>query len=260
MRMLAVTIAGVALLLGVACGGGNDVVPSPTGPPVADDLPEGRQLFTEKGCAACHGANAEGTNIAPALPGHNAEQVKRAARNPMGNMPRFGLELINDAELAKIGGYIESLERTEQHVEPVDMENALAIHHLMALESLESGNPDEAEHHVGHIIETVTDAAHKSQMEDVLQDVRSGDDHDASHAIEEMLILRTDTEFSMKQLHLQLALTSIGADKLDDAKHHVEHFIELVTGHDAEHAGEAIDLLGQGNADDASHEIEELLE
>ena len=44
--------------------------------PVHDD-PEGRDLFAAKGCSACHGQDAEGTAIAPALAGHT-EQTPRA--------------------------------------------------------------------------------------------------------------------------------------------------------------------------------------
>ena len=40
---------------------------SPTAAMAVADSP-GHALFIAKGCAACHGQNAEGTSIAPALP------------------------------------------------------------------------------------------------------------------------------------------------------------------------------------------------
>lgn len=75
----------------------------------ADRAAQGRQLYTSKGCAACHGPKAEGTTIAPALPGRNQEQVIRQVRSPVGTMPRFGPEAIGDEELKLIAAYIASL-------------------------------------------------------------------------------------------------------------------------------------------------------
>lgn len=70
---------------------------------------EGRQLYISKGCVACHGSDAQGTTIAPALQGRSKKQVTNQVRNPVGLMPRFGPELISDAELERIADYIESL-------------------------------------------------------------------------------------------------------------------------------------------------------
>ena len=52
---------------------------SPTAAMAVADSP-GHALFIAKGCAACHGQNAEGTSIAPALPGHNEQSANRCAR------------------------------------------------------------------------------------------------------------------------------------------------------------------------------------
>lgn len=138
-RVLAVTVIGAAVLLGTACSGGEEVSPTPV-----DDATVGRQLFGDKGCATCHGQNAEGTDIAPALPGHNEEQVKRNVRSPEGSMPRFGPEQISDNELEMIAHYIESLAPVTEHIEPVTVEDALVTHHWMVLYALESGSGDEA--------------------------------------------------------------------------------------------------------------------
>ncbi len=258
-RALAVALIGTAVLFSVACGGGKDVTPTPTPTPV-DHVAAGKQLFIDKGCAACHGQNAEGTNIASSLPEHNAEQVIRQVRSPVGSMPRYSPEQISDDELEMITDYIGSLAPAEEHVEPVAMEDALVVHHWMALSALEADNPDEAEHHIRHILELVTDLEHKAQMEEVMEYVQAGDFHDASHTIEEMLAGKADPELSLKNLHLQLALGAFEVKKLEDAKHHLEHFIDLATGDEKARGEEAIDLLEQGNIDDAEHEVEELLE
>ena len=91
--------------------------------PAATSLPmsSGQQLFISKGCAACHGQNAEGSPIAPALPGHTEEQVKRQVRNPVGTMPRFAPEQISEEELEQIADYIQSLALEQGHIEPTGL-------------------------------------------------------------------------------------------------------------------------------------------
>ncbi len=259
LSVLVAALAGAALLFSVACGSQGEVTPPSTTTSPANVV-EGKQLYIDKGCAVCHGQDGEGTSIAPSLSGHNAEQTKRQVRSPLGTMPRSGPEDISDIELGKIIDYIESLDPLAAHIEPVAMEDALVIHHWMALNALESDNPDEAEHHVVHIIDIVVDPEHKSQVEDALADIRAGDYHDASHTIEEMIITKAEPGLTMKDLHLQLALASVSSQDGEDAIHHIERYIDEVTGHDKEHAQEALELLEQGNFHDAEHEIKELLE
>ena len=95
---LAVAAAISAGALLTACG-----QPSPTAtpPPAATLSPaeQGERLFAVKGCATCHGLAGAGSDIAPALPGHSAEQVLRQVRSPVGSMPAFGAERISDQEL-----------------------------------------------------------------------------------------------------------------------------------------------------------------
>ena len=259
MRILAAVLISAAVLFGIACGG-PETVPPVSPPTSVDRIVAGGQLFIDKGCAVCHGQNAEGTDIAPALPGHNAEQIKRQVRSPLGTMPRSGPEQISGDELEKIVDYIESLAPVAEHVEPVAMEDALVMHHWMALSALEVDNPDEADHHVRHILKLVTDLEHKTRMESVLEDIQAGHHHDASHAIEEMLAGTADPGLSLKSLHLQLALSAFAAEDLENVKHHLEHFIDIATGDERVRGEEAIDLLEQGNIHDAEHEVEELLE
>jgi mono/diheme cytochrome c family protein len=259
MRVLVAALIGAAVLFSIACAKPEEVTPASTPTPV-DHVVAGRQLFIGKGCAACHGQNAEGTDIAPALQGHNEEQIKRQVRSPLGSMPSSGPELISDDELEKIIDYIGSLAPVAEHVEPLAMEDALVMHHWMALSALEADNPDEAEHHVLHIIGIVIDPEHKSKMGDILEDIQAGDHHDASHGIEEMIVTKAEPELAMKELHLQLALAAIGGEDSVDAKHHLNHYIDVVTGDEKVRGEEVIELLEQDNFHDAKHEIEELQE
>ncbi len=259
MRVLLATFIGAAVLFSLACASPEEVTPTLTPTPV-DHTAAGKQLFIDKGCAACHGQNAEGTDIAPALPGHNEEIVKRQVRSPLGSMPRSGPELISGDELEMIADYIGSLEHDDEHIEPVAMADALLMHHWMALDALDSDNPHEAEHHVVHIIETVIDPEHKSTTEDSLEDIKAGEHHDASHAIEEMIVTKAAPELTMNELYLQLTLVAIGGEDSVDAKHHLDHYIDMVTGDEKARGEEVIELLEQGNFHDAEHELEELLE
>ena len=63
--------------------------PTPTAVSALQPASLGEQLYVSKGCAACHGENGQGSEIAPALPGHTETQVPRQVRAPMGLMPIF---------------------------------------------------------------------------------------------------------------------------------------------------------------------------
>jgi thioredoxin-like negative regulator of GroEL len=97
-------------------------------------------------------------------------------------------------------------------------------------------------------------------MEAALEDLQAGHHHDASHAIEEMMAGKAAPELELEDLHLQLVLAAIGGGDLEDAKHHLEHNIEMATGDEKERVQEALELLEQGNIHDAEQKVEELLE
>ena len=92
--VLAVSIGAIL----VACGGSSTTETAT--PPASLSLAEqGQQLYLTKGCSGCHGLRAEGSDIAPALPGHSADQVRRQVRNPQRSMPAFGPDQVSDEEL-----------------------------------------------------------------------------------------------------------------------------------------------------------------
>ncbi len=125
-------VTGVILVIVASACGSPAATPTLTPTqisPAATSLPlsSGHQLFISKGCAACHGQNGEGSAIAPALPGHTDEQVKRQVRNPVGTMPRIASEQISEEELEQIADYIESLALGEAHIEPTGLPSLLAM-------------------------------------------------------------------------------------------------------------------------------------
>ncbi|MEE9325312.1 MAG: cytochrome c, partial [Dehalococcoidia bacterium] len=122
------TLAGVALIIRVAFDDGEEATltfaPTATATAMEDEgeehleeiISRGRELYLSVGCAACHGQNAEGSSIGPALPGHTEEQVKSQVRNPIKNMPAFSQAQIDDEGLDAIAAYITSLGVGVAHV------------------------------------------------------------------------------------------------------------------------------------------------
>ena len=128
--LILATVAVAAMLAGGcssqdSSGPVRDTASSPTATVAVIDSP-GHALFIAKGCAACHGQNAEGTSIAPALPGHNEQMVKNQVRNPRFQMPAFSLEQISDEELEAIAGFIVNL-GGDGHQHQEVMEQAAAV-------------------------------------------------------------------------------------------------------------------------------------
>ena len=131
-------IASFSIVL-LSCGGTTPTetaeAPLKSTPVQVEQLSEGQALFVVKGCAACHGQNAEGSQIAPALPGHSEIMVKRQVRNPRLRMPAFSESQITDEELNTIASYIAGLSSEgHAHPETIELTAALEIHHWMALE------------------------------------------------------------------------------------------------------------------------------
>jgi mono/diheme cytochrome c family protein len=75
----------------------------------SEDLARGRELFAEKGCANCHGRNAEG-GVGPALSGIPLplDSVLRKIRRGGGGMPAFDKGTVSDAEAEQIYRWLES--------------------------------------------------------------------------------------------------------------------------------------------------------
>ncbi len=252
--VLAITLGAI---LG-GCGGSSAAeTPTPSAPP---SLPEqGQQVYLTKGCSGCHGLRVEGSEIAPALPGHSAEQVRRQVRNPQGSMPALS---VSDEELDLLVAYIESLETGGSHSEPtaLPLDEAVAMHHWMALTALSADDVVEAMHHVGHAIELLEDQEHRQAMEAVLASLGAGALHDAEHEIEQMLAGTAEPALSMGELHLQLALSAILVHDAPNSTHHLQHFATDADEHERESAQQVLEHIDAEDEEEAEHAIIELLE
>ena len=218
----------------------------------------GHELFIAKGCAACHGQNGEGTDFAPALPGHSAAQVKRQARAPLGLMPIFPPDRISNEELDAIAEFIDGLEGGHAHGRPPGSGDELTLHHWMALFALEAEDGSEATHHVRHIME-LTEGQHLARMKDTISLIETGEIHEAGHVIETMLAGLEGADIDEATMHLKLALSSARVDEAVIAAHHVEHFLDTVTDHEHESGKEILDTLAAGELLEAVHGLERVL-
>lgn len=250
------------MLIIAACGGSatptTPSLPKPTS--AIETLPAGHQLFVTKGCAACHGQNAEGSVIAPALGGHSGNQVRRQVRAPLGLMPVFPPDKISNGELLEIAGFIESLSGDHAHQRPAAKADALAQHHWMSLFALEDGKPSEAAHHINHVIELVA-GSHLASMQEAIQLIESANLHDAEHMIEGMIAGTAAPDVTSPEMHLRLAASSAVVENAEDAIHHLEHYSALidVDSPEAAVALEAMELLDAAEFSQAEHEISELV-
>ncbi len=256
----------VLLLLIAACGG--DAV-TPSVPPLptatltaaAPSTPEseGQRLFIANGCGACHGELGQGSSIAPALAGHTASQVMRQARAPLGLMPVFPPSKISNAELDQIAEYIETLEGDHAHIRVVDPGEALSQHHWMTLFALEDDSANEAVHHIDHIISQVT-GQHLSLMEEAKGETERRNLHEAIHIIENMLAGVQVEDLTPSEMHARLARSSLLIDDIEGTLHHLDHFMERLSGDQAIASLVAgiRELPEAGDIADAAHELEEL--
>ncbi|MFQ5875072.1 MAG: c-type cytochrome, partial [Dehalococcoidia bacterium] len=254
-------VAALALGIAIACGGETSTstpVPQPSPTPVTEITDEGYRLFISKGCSACHGQDAQGTAIAPALPGHSAAIVRRQARAPVGVMPVFPPDKITNEELDRIAGFVASLPGGHLHERPADVGQAVAVHHWMALLSLAENEVPEAIHHVGHIIELV-EGDHLARMQAILQQLEEGEIHEAAHGIQVMLAGTAVPGLSVTQMHLQMALSGIRVEDLEGTIHHMNHFLETAQGTMREQGQAILAAIQSQELPEAEHLIEELL-
>lgn len=217
----------------------------------------GHDLYIEAGCNGCHGEHAEGTEIAPALPGHSEEVVIRQVRSPLDEMPAYSVAELSDEDLHEIAQYIASLERAETHVEPVELSDLVATHHWMALSAIEAGDLEGGLHHVDHIIDLVQ-GEHLAAMEEAREHLEAGDAPEAEHLIEGMLAGTADPGLGPAELYLRLALAAVENGDIGEAIHETRHYVVLARGHDKEHGREVLAALRRDELHEAEHGLEQL--
>jgi mono/diheme cytochrome c family protein len=220
----------------------------PAGSAAAAADPVGKGLYERAGCIACHGPDARGTDLAPMLAGHTAEQVKRYARNPQGKMPRFGPDKLSDSELDAVAAYIAGIAVPEARVEALELSAALEMHHWIAHHALAANDAKHASVHLAHILELVKDDdAHRRGIERIAGLVRANRLTPAAQELLQMLHAKVTPDISVEKMHLRLALGAIDAGDMLGARHYLEQYVEGASPHDRKHAAELLVLLKKGD-------------
>lgn len=189
---------------------------------------------------------------------HSYEQVLRQVRTPLGQMPAYSASMLSDEQLEHIADYIGGLGPAEMHVEPVKLSNLVAMHHWLALSAVQSGDLDDALHHVDHVISSVK-GRHRDRMEEVRGHLQAGDTHEAEHVIEEMLAGTAEPDLAQTTLHLRLALAFAERENTAEAMHHMRHFLALARGEPRRMGRQVMADLQAGTLHDATHGLQALL-
>jgi hypothetical protein len=105
-----------------------------------------------------------------------------------------------------------------------EQSSSVRLHHWRALKALEDGNVEDAVHHVEHVAQLV-EGDHRDAMSRIVPDLQEGRLDIAQHEIERMLSGYVGPDLSEDQVHLQMALYSLSVDDLEEASHHVAHFM-----------------------------------
>ena len=233
-------------------------VVAPASQQLSEPTLDGHELFIAKGCAACHGVDAEGTDIAPALTGHTERQVRRQPRAPVGIMPVYPPDKITDAELDLVAKFIAGLGGGHAHQREGVSAEDVERHHWMALSAIEDNDQDAAKHHIEHIIE-LTEAEHQSRMRSALSALEGGETHEAAHTLEEMLAGLSPEELGDTDMHLMLALSSIRMGDKENSLHHLEHFTVTNGNGDSNPGQEVADLVSLERFSEAEGHLAEFL-
>ncbi|MBI4181217.1 MAG: cytochrome c, partial [Chloroflexi bacterium] len=246
----------LALIL-AACRQTAPTKPSPP-PPAASPQTDGKNLYAQK-CSACHGPNAEGTTVGPAIAGHSMPAVTMQVRNPIGTMPAFPASQLSAPELDAIAEFIASLGEAKAQVQEWEKATTETMHHWMALLAIKEGDAEDAKHHLQDVSTFIKEPMHKTGIERALNMIAQGKVHDAEHEIEEMAGTESPSGITMQRFHLVLAQRSVEDMNGAEVKHHLEHFLIKATESERKIVQEALELIGKGDFHEAEHEIEELL-
>jgi mono/diheme cytochrome c family protein len=112
-------------------------------------IERGREVYLTVGCAACHGQNAEGSDIAPALPGHSEFAVRRQVRAPIGIMPIFTPDQLPTEDVDALVAYIINLEVGDVGHDAhggLQAGDVVFAHHWLVWLEIEAGDTEEALH------------------------------------------------------------------------------------------------------------------
>lgn len=192
LRKLLPLLVITALTL-TACGGGTPAAPPSGAQGQGGAAPvQGQRLFALN-CGECHSDDGSGTDEAPTVLGHTADQVIEQVRNPEGDMAAIPADTLSDADLVLIAEYVASLggEEALPQIEPSDEER---IHLEAAFEAIEDYENMDREAAITHLDQAIALAAGDAAelYEDLLASVKAEKAGNARHELKELLGLEAE--------------------------------------------------------------------
>ncbi len=106
--ILCVAVLGMA----IACSSvGAQTASTKSKEAAAGDAQDGKRVFTNAGCVACHGAQGQGTSLAPQISPPPVELPALIAyvRQPTGKMPPIPASTASDQDLANVYAFLKSV-------------------------------------------------------------------------------------------------------------------------------------------------------
>lgn len=231
----------------------------------------GYEIFTVNGCVACHGQNAEGNDVGPALAGHSEFAIRRQVRAPTSIMLPFSPVQIPAEDLEALVAYIGSLEvesegehgHDEHDMGGITIGDLIFAHHWFLWLELEMADVDGSIHHTAHSLELLIDGPHKVMMQSVLTALGEGDLETSRNLIEPMItdvgefshdIYTVGMQFTYEAIisgdhetALHFATDLSEHDLSDDQLDFVTSVLELVEACQLDDAMLSIDMALEGN-------------
>lgn len=115
-RRLSVCVAALLMLTSACvCARAQTDTGKPAGASAAK-VDSGKRAFASAGCVACHGAQGQGTNVAPQIapPPLEVPAFMSYVRQPTGTMPPVSADTASDQKLSDIYAYLKSVAPASQ--------------------------------------------------------------------------------------------------------------------------------------------------
>ncbi|MFQ5340128.1 MAG: c-type cytochrome [Anaerolineae bacterium] len=139
--------------------------------PPAVSAEAAKQVYVQKGCLACHGANFEG-GVGPILVGLPAGHIAGIVRNgeAEAGMPAFDQNTISDEDLNTLAQFLSALTLEDIGLE---LPAEVADHLNQAWDALQAGDKAAVETHLGKAQESAADAPPGVQatLKDIIEDL-----------------------------------------------------------------------------------------
>jgi mono/diheme cytochrome c family protein len=110
-RYLILCVAVLAMALACSSARAQQDAAAKSKDAAAEDVQDGKRVFTSAGCVACHGAEGHGTSLAPQIspPPLELPALIAYVRQPTGKMPPIPEATASDQDLANVYAFLKSV-------------------------------------------------------------------------------------------------------------------------------------------------------